>query len=292
MPEYRYLIIGGGMTADAAVEGIRQADPNGTIGVISVRNRSSLQSPAPFEGALERRRGGEHLAELVAESRRRAPPGPPRGEARSRSATPSPMTPGPSYQYQKLLLATGGAPRQLPGATGDIIYYRTLADYRHLRKHADKQAAGGRDRRRVHRLRGRRRAPDGRGRSHHAVSRRPASGPRLFPADLSRFLVGLLPGEGRDGADRRGRRRRGTRATRRPWCAPPRAPNSRPMSWWPGSAFIPAIELAEQAGLATGNGVVVDEFCRTSDPDIFAAGDVASFPNPALRRPPPGRARG
>jgi 3-phenylpropionate/trans-cinnamate dioxygenase ferredoxin reductase component len=35
MPQTKYLIVGGGMTADAAVEGIRQIDPNGSIGLIS-----------------------------------------------------------------------------------------------------------------------------------------------------------------------------------------------------------------------------------------------------------------
>lgn len=37
-------------------------------------------------------------------------------------------------------------------------------------------------------------------------------------------------------------------------------------------------ELARKAGLACDNGIVVDEFCRTSDPDIFAAGDCARLP--------------
>ncbi|SRR5271157_688884 len=35
MPHAMFLILGGGMTADAAVEGIRQAEPNGLIGLIS-----------------------------------------------------------------------------------------------------------------------------------------------------------------------------------------------------------------------------------------------------------------
>ncbi|WP_244643879.1 NAD(P)/FAD-dependent oxidoreductase [Alsobacter metallidurans] len=42
---------------------------------------------------------------------------------------------------------------------------------------------------------------------------------------------------------------------------------------------LPNVELAAQAGLAVNNGVVVDEATRTSAPDIFAAGDVASFPS-------------
>lgn len=49
-----------------------------------------------------------------------------------------------------------------------------------------------------------------------------------------------------------------------------------------GIGIIPNTELATEAGLATGNGIVVDEFGQTADPDIFAAGDVANLPNPIL----------
>jgi NADPH-dependent 2,4-dienoyl-CoA reductase/sulfur reductase-like enzyme len=42
------------------------------------------------------------------------------------------------------------------------------------------------------------------------------------------------------------------------------------------------LELAVQAGLPIGNGVTVDEFLRAGKPDVFAAGDLASFYNPAL----------
>src|SRR5256886_16400051 len=49
-----------------------------------------------------------------------------------------------------------------------------------------------------------------------------------------------------------------------------------------GLGIQPSVELAEQAGLLVENGIVVDEFCRASHPDVYAAGDVASFPNPAL----------
>ena len=49
-----------------------------------------------------------------------------------------------------------------------------------------------------------------------------------------------------------------------------------------GIGIQPDIELAKTAGLTTGNGIVVDEFLRTSNADVFAAGDVAEFYNPAL----------
>ena len=51
-----------------------------------------------------------------------------------------------------------------------------------------------------------------------------------------------------------------------------------------GVGITPNTQLAEAAGLATGNGVVVDAALRSSDRDIYAAGDVASAYHPALRR--------
>jgi len=49
-----------------------------------------------------------------------------------------------------------------------------------------------------------------------------------------------------------------------------------------GLGIQPNVELAEQAGLHVDNGIVVDELLRSSVPEIFAAGDVANFFNPAL----------
>lgn len=45
-----------------------------------------------------------------------------------------------------------------------------------------------------------------------------------------------------------------------------------------GIGNIPETGLAEAAGLSVDNGIVVDAACRTADPAIFAAGDVANFP--------------
>ena len=45
-----------------------------------------------------------------------------------------------------------------------------------------------------------------------------------------------------------------------------------------GIGAVPVTGLAEGAGLAVENGISVDRFLRTSDPDIYAAGDCCSFP--------------
>ena len=44
-----------------------------------------------------------------------------------------------------------------------------------------------------------------------------------------------------------------------------------------GIGAQPNVDLAQAAGLAVDNGIVVDPFLRTSHPDVFAAGDVAAY---------------
>ncbi|MFB6453612.1 oxidoreductase C-terminal domain-containing protein, partial [Bradyrhizobium tunisiense] len=46
-----------------------------------------------------------------------------------------------------------------------------------------------------------------------------------------------------------------------------------------GIGAVPNVELAQAAGLAINNGIMLDETLATSDPDIFAAGDCCSFPH-------------
>jgi 3-phenylpropionate/trans-cinnamate dioxygenase ferredoxin reductase subunit len=51
-----------------------------------------------------------------------------------------------------------------------------------------------------------------------------------------------------------------------------------------GIGLVPNVELAQAAGIRCDDGIAVDEHCRTSDPDVFAAGDCCSFPSPRYGR--------
>lgn len=51
-----------------------------------------------------------------------------------------------------------------------------------------------------------------------------------------------------------------------------------------GIGVLPNVEEARAAGIDCDNGIVVDDHCRTSAPDVFAAGDCTNHPNPLLGR--------
>jgi len=51
-----------------------------------------------------------------------------------------------------------------------------------------------------------------------------------------------------------------------------------------GIGIIPNIELAADVGITCDNGIVVNDHCQTSNPDVYAIGDCTNHPNPILNR--------
>src|SRR5512143_1785743 len=120
MKHYKYLIIGGGLDGDAATKGIRELDPDGTIGLISMEPDPPYMRPNLSKGLWKGRpvekiwRKTEERAELML-------------GCKVTGLDPKMKTVrddhGEEYTYDKLLLATGGTPTHLPFGNGNIIYY-------------------------------------------------------------------------------------------------------------------------------------------------------------------------
>jgi 3-phenylpropionate/trans-cinnamate dioxygenase ferredoxin reductase subunit len=281
MAHYRYLIVGGGMTADSAVRGIRELDSHGSIGVISAEAVGPYDRP-PLSKDLWKGKELENIwrktaevagVELHLETMAA------RIDLAGRQVTDRA---GGAHSYDKVLLATGGSPRHLPFGEGSIIYFRSVEDYRKLRAMTTE---------------GERFAVIGGGfigseiaaaltmNGKQVVMAFPETGigANAFPADLSQAVtkyyrekgVQVLAGSAVDGVNKDGKRFlvhvSGHEAVAVDGVVA-------------GIGIVPNIDLARQANLEVADGIVVDEFLRTSVPDIYAAGDVAVFFNPALNR--------
>ncbi len=294
MASYDYLIVGGGMTADAAARGIRERDPKpARIGHHRRRAAPAVQPAAADQGPVEGRRAGQHLAQ----GRRGgggAPPrarGPARWTRRASGSTDDQrrhlrVRPAPARDRRRAAPAPGGA--------DGVIYFRTLDDYRAAR---------------AARRSGRRFVVIGGGfigaeiaaalrhagsRGHHDRVPSQGLGARCLPGRPLPLSGGVLPGAGRHRA-RRASRPSGSRDaggrfvvhTQRGGRGPGRRRDRRV------SGIEPDVELARKAGLAVEDGIVVDEQLRDQPaPRSTRPATWRSFPNPALGKRIARRARG
>jgi len=276
---FRYLIIGGGMTADAAARAIRETDPSGSIGIISSDPHPPYNRPPLSKGLWKGDdpektvwRGTDKIDIDLRLGRRATALNP-----KQKTVTDDR---GNVLSYDKVLLATGGTPRRLPMQTSHIIYYRTFDDYVRLRALANEKlrfavlgggfigSEVGAALRMV-------------GRDVTLLVPEDGIGARVFPADLSKFLVDYYREQGVDVRTGEGladlQQSAGTVIVRTTHGK--EIPADVVVA---GLGIQPNVELAEQAGLRVENGIVVDELLRASAPDVYAAGDVANFFNPAL----------
>lgn len=266
------------MTADAAARAIRAADPAAAVGLISAEPHPPYARPPLSKGLWKGDpesgiwRGTETAGVDLRLGRRVT--------AIDAKGTTVTDDRGDAVGYGKLLLATGGTPRRLPLDTGQIIYFRTYDDYRRLRALANERLrfavlGGG--------FIGTEIAAALRTAGRDVVMLVPEDGlgARVFPADLSHALVEYYREQGielRTGEGLAGLTPRGGKVIVKT-TGGREVPVDVVVA---GLGIQPNVDLAEQAGLRVENGIVVDELLRTSAPDIFAAGDVANFFNPAL----------
>ena len=281
MADYRYLIVGGGMTGDAACKGIRSVDPDGSIGLVGTEPDPPYARPPLSKGLWLGKeessiwRGTEeegvdlHLGRTIASL-----------DLDARTATDER---GDTYGYERLLLATGGRPREIGGAPEGLIHYRTLADYRSLRERATEGArvlvvGGG--------FIGSEVAAATAQNGCAVTMIFPEDGicARLLPHDLSLSLNDHYRGKGVDVVAGElvaavGRNGEGFRVTTQGGGVHDADVVVA------GLGIVPNDELAAAAGLPAENGIPVDDRGRVGGrEDVFAAGDVASFPARALGR--------
>jgi 3-phenylpropionate/trans-cinnamate dioxygenase ferredoxin reductase component len=286
LSDHSYIIIGAGLSGASAVEGIRERDQQGSILLLGAEKDLPYDRP-PLSKQLWT--GGKTIAEIVLHDEAfyksnnvdlRLGTEVAQIDLEGHSVTDNR---GNTYRYQKLLLATGATPKRLniPGGYLEgISYYRTLPDYRQLRREAveGKSAlviGGG--------FIGSEIAASLRANKLAVTMAFPSLWlvSRVFPESLGRYLTELYRAKGIEvlagdvlvsiGGDGRAyvARTRGGREIRADLVVV-------------GIGVVPNVALACAAGLTAGDGVPVNEFLQTSNSDVYAAGDIAFFPEANL----------
>jgi len=278
MPHYTYLIIGGGMTADAAAQAIREIDPIGSIGMFSRELYAPYNRP-PLTKALWK---GDSLETIWRGTDKKNISLLLNTNIVSLNTTLKQIkdSAGITHTYDKLLLATGGVPRRLPFGGDSILYYRTLDDYNFLRsititKDRFAVIGGGFIGSEIAA------ALTMNGKKVTEIFPESGIGARVFPSDMALFLndfyrakgVEIFPEETvTDVVRANGESNIHTKSGKKFAADCVIA----------GIGIIPDTTLAESTGITCNNGIIVDEFCKTSATDVYAAGDVANFYSNAL----------
>jgi len=283
---YDYLIVGGGLAAASAVEGIRELDQEGTILLLGKEQRLPYHRP-PLSKKLwsgekavdeifvhDEQFYADHGVQLALGAEATAL------DTRARSVRDDR---GNTYAYRKLLLATGGYPRTLSIPSGDfagVFYYRYLDHYLALRPLAQpgKSALvigggfiGSEMAAALNKV----------GVEVTMLFPEPYLGQRVFPESLGRALLEDY-------------RRRGVKVAAGDVPASTSLHAGKLLTRTRNGAeiesdfivvgvgIVPDTRLAETAGLDVRDGILVNEYLATSAPDVYAAGDVAFFPYAAL----------
>lgn len=273
MQHYRYLIIGGGMTAAAALEGIREVDAVGSIGLFTADTHPPYDRP-PLSKSLWK--DGNTLDQIMREVPEHTDLYLGRTIQTLDVATKQVTDAhGEVYSYEKLLLATGATQRKLPFGDDHIIYFRTLDDYQRLRTLAEKHNSfvvigGG--------FIGSEIAAALAMQGRHVKMLFPEEGicRRIFPPAVVSYLtqyyrdkgVEMLAGENVNGVVGSGQYLTVLTESGR------RIETNGVVA---GIGVQPNVALAAAAGLEVDNGIIVNCALQTSHTDVYAAGDVANF---------------
>jgi NADPH-dependent 2,4-dienoyl-CoA reductase/sulfur reductase-like enzyme len=275
--DVEHLIIGAGLAGAEAAAGIADVAPGASVVLLSADNDTPYDRPPLSKGLW---------TGAVPEPTR---PALPAGATIVHGRSAVALDPaahlvtddaGESWHYRRLLLATGGEPRRLGEPAERIIHFRTLADYHRLRE-------GTREGSRVVVVGGGflgaelAAALTLTGRRVVLLMPEAGLGARVFPGDLSRQLAADFAERGVDvraGTSVIGVRQVGDAAVVQTHGGEEITGEFAIVA----IGIRPATDLAARAGLRVEDGIVVDRELRTSAPDVYAAGDVARYPDDAL----------
>jgi len=278
MENSTYLIIGGGMTAAAAANGIRQIDTKGRIAIVSNDSHPPYNRPALSKKLWKGEKEEEiwmkmdnvnlYQGKTIVSI-----------DVNARTAKDND---GTIYRFQKLLIATGGKVNKLPNAPDGVIYYRTFDDYKTLRGLTEKSndfvlIGGG--------FIGSEVAASltMNGKKVTMIFPEDSIGARVYPAGLSEYIsnyfrekgVEILNKDGVASIEKNGNDYSVKTSSGK---------TIKANGVIAGLGVKPNVELAVAIGIKTDNGITVDEYLQTNVANIYAAGDVANFYNPALNK--------
>lgn len=282
MQEFRYVILGGGMAADAAARGIRELDADGSIAIISNDVDEPYTRPAlskklwtdpsfdeddNFLGSASATGARIHLQTQATEV-----------DPHARTV----RTKNERFTFEKLLFVTGGEPKTLDLEEGErVIYFRRFSDYWRLREFSGQNlniaVIGG--------------GFIGTELAAALVQNNTTTTlifddetlcGSVFPPDLATSFhrlyqdrgINLIPGTKASGG----------RVEDDHVALDYGGASHKFDAVVVGLGIEPSAQLAESAGIATDDGITVDESLQTSHPGIYAAGDVARYPDHILGR--------
>jgi NADPH-dependent 2,4-dienoyl-CoA reductase/sulfur reductase-like enzyme len=278
MKSYDYLIVGGGMAAAAAIKGIRELDRDGSIGVLGAEPDPPYDRP-PLSKGLWRGKPIEAIWMDAADADLRLG----RFVKELQSSKHAVVCEdGELFEYGRLLIATGGRPRRLSPIDDSAVYLRDLRDYRDLRARCEGAqrflvVGGGLIASEIAA------ALAMTGKRVALAFPEEGIAARLLPRDISRWLnefyrgkgVEVFPGESVGSLETQGSLKIARTLSGKAIDAEVVVA---------GLGILPNADFAAQAGLLVEDGISVGPELRSSDPDVFAAGDVASFYCGALGR--------
>ena len=284
--DYDFVIVGGGMVADAAAKGIREQGSSGSIGIVGEERTAPFPRPAlskklwtdpdfTFEDAAldtaEETSATLHLGTPVTSV-----------SPDTRTVTTSA---GDTFGYGRLLLATGGHPRRIDGLDPSerVLYFRTLQDYQRLRELSQARpevvvVGGGYIGSEIAAALSRHDCPV------TIVHPDEVLGGAMFPPSLAESFQARFDAAGV-------RRAPGTKVVSGEQQGERVVVHLSDGSSIRADAVVVGLGIEPAGDVVDGvvrrsddGGIVVDEHLRTSVADIYAAGDVAEYPDRILGR--------